>query len=103
MPWFKNVLTGVAYDIDGERNLEIAQENPDLEELAEAPEDALQFTQNINAPDEDSEDEDDATEGQEDPLDGMVKADLKELAASMGIATSGKNVEQLKEAIRQAE
>lgn len=103
MTWFKNKITGVAYDIDGERNLEIAQENPDMEELTEAPEDALQYVGNINAPDEDSEDEDDTTEGQEDPLDGMVKADLKDLAQSMGIATSGKNVEQLKEAIRQAE
>jgi hypothetical protein len=103
MTWFKNTITGVAYEIEGERNLDIAQDNPDLEELTEAPEDALQYVGDINAADEDSEDEDDTSEGQEDPLDGMVKADLKELAASLGVATSGKNVEQLKEAIRQAE
>lgn len=96
--WFRNIRTGVAWDIEGERALDIARINKDLEEIGEdAPEEIVAGGGKVEVSRETDE------ESTEDVLDAMEKKDLIAMAKSLDIATSGKNVNQLKEAIRSAE
>jgi hypothetical protein len=99
MAWFYNTRTKFYWQIEEEGALEIARLSDDLQEV-EGPDTAPEGT---DGPDKQPEDHDNGTEGSDDPLDTMSKADLSDLAKSMGIPTSGRNMEQLKVAIREAE
>lgn len=150
MPWFKNVVTGVSYELEGERTLEVARGNADLEELHRKPkhiigdvgsskgidgdfhepklvegtveqrttidetpkEPVTQYT-TIDEADQLPEDEQRTTIDElpeatpdvsgPDALDSLDREALVELAESLSIKTSGKNMEKIKAEIRAAE
>lgn len=154
MPWFKNIVTGVSYELEGERTLEVARGNTDLEELSrkprnvfgevgsskgidgdfyepklvegtveqrttidETPEEPVGQYTTIDEADQLPEDEQRTTidelpeattpdvkpDFDEDALDALDRDQLVDLAQSMNIKTSGKNMDKIKAEIRAAE
>lgn len=100
MPWYYNTRTGVSWEIEGEREVEIAELHDDLVEVA-GPDDKP--ISNINAASDGLEQQEGATEGSVDPLDLMDKNELRALAKSMNITVTGKTMVRLKADIREAE
>jgi hypothetical protein len=100
MPWYEHKHTGMRWHIEDPRGVEIAEITPELTEVDGPHGEPIGA---ISVPPNSPEPQDDPSESVGDMLDTMQKSELIELAKSMGIPTSGKNMDQLKRAIREAE